>query len=160
MIDFDLLRSFVEFALERPLESVPPEPASGLQVVEALWPLNERFRPHLVRIRALPYASVFEPEADAALAALAKDVNADWSSLPAGAWRVLLERQQQAIMVALANEVSGNAVMQMPSGLSDTQRTVFAALFLLHGMALPWPAEDRSHLELPEGSARASLRLH
>ena len=160
MNNFDLFKAFAERVLGKPLESIAPQPLSGWQAVEALWPLNERFRPHIVRIRVLPYDPAFELEADDAVAALIDDTNASWEGLSAGAWRVLLERQQQAIVVALANETAGNPLMPIPPGLSDVQRTVAVALFLLHGMKLPWPPSDRSGFELPKGSARASLQLH
>lgn len=159
MDKFALMKVFVERSVGRPLESLRPEPLSGWEAVEALWPLNELFSPHLYQIRSLPYDNAFEPDADDAIEALAT-ANASWNSLPAGAWRVLLERQQQGISVALANEQAGRPLIPIPSGLTPDQRTVVVALFLLHGMKLPWPAADRSALELPAGSARATLRRH
>jgi hypothetical protein len=160
MKNFDLFRLFAERILGRPLEQVQPHPMSGWQVVEALWPLNERFRPHAAKIKTLAYDSTFEKEADSAIELLVSDISSSWDSISAGAWRVLLERQQQAIIVALANEKAGNPVMPVPPGFSAAQRTVAAVLFLLHGMKLPWPAADRSGFEVPSGAARESFRIH
>lgn len=157
---FALMKRFVQQATGRPLESLRPESLSGADAAEALWPLNERFRPHLEQIRSLPYDALFEGEANAAIEQLVDKQGADWGELSAGAWRVLLERQQQGIVVAMANERAGNPLMPIPAVLTAAQRTVVVALFLLHGMKLPFPAENRSALELPAGSARASLRRH
>ena len=162
MKNFDLFNEFAEQVLGRPLNTVKPQWMSGWQVVEALWPLNEIFRPVIVRLRTIPYNPEFEVEADAAIALLASNANA-WRSadLPAGALRVLLERQQQMLVVAAANEAAGNMrVMPIPPGFSESQRTVAAVLFFLHGMKLPQPPADRSGFEVPEGSAPESLRLH
>lgn len=144
-----------------PLRSQRPAYLSGWQVVESLWPLNEAFRPKWLMIRGLPYDPLFEHEADEAIAARALGLpGADWESLPAGAWRVLLERQQQAIVVALANETAGNPLMPVPEGFPESARSAAAMLFLLHRMKLPFPVEDRSDMTLPSGSALASLRRH
>lgn len=67
---FDLIKAYVEHALGRPLETCRPVPLTGWQAVEALWPLNERFRPNIHQIRSLPYDAAFEPEADGAIEAL------------------------------------------------------------------------------------------
>lgn len=157
---FDLMRDYIERVTGKPLSTMRPQPLTGFDAVEALWPLNERFRPALARIKSLAYDAAFELEADEAIEGLAKDPIADWSALSAGAWRVLLERQQQGIMVALANEKAGNPLITIPAALTVAQRTAVVALFLLHSMKLPWPPEDRSGFALPAGSARASLRPH
>lgn len=160
MKNFDLFTAFAEKVLGKPLDSVKPQYLSGWQVVEALWPLNERFRSAVERIRTLPYNATFEAEADAAIEVLAENINASWDAVSASAWRVLLERQQQAITVAVANEIAGNPLMPIPPGFSADQRTVAATLFLLHGMKLPFPVADRSGFVVPLGSAPESLRLH
>jgi len=160
MDKFNLMKQYVQRAVGKPLEALRPEPLSGWDAVEALWPLNDLFRPYLHQIRSLGYDKSFEAEADAAIEALTTAGASGWSDLSAGAWRVLLERHQQGIAVALANEQAGNPLMPIPSGLMSEQRTIVVALFLLHGMKLPWPAADRTGLELPAGSAQASLRLH
>lgn len=155
-----LLRSYIESATGRPLETFRPQPLSGWSAVEALWPLNDRFRPVLALIKAIRYEPRFEREADAAIAGLTHQPPDDWAEVSPGAWRVLLERQQQGIMVALANEHAGNTLMSIPVGLSPSQRTVVVALFLLYQMPLPWPPDDRSGLELPIGDPPESLRPH
>ncbi|MGI2325961.1 MULTISPECIES: hypothetical protein [Methylococcus] len=160
MKNFDLFRVFTERALDCSLESLEPQFITGWQGVEALWPLSERFRESLTRIRSLPYDASFEPEADAAIELLIDDPDSSWEHISAGAWRVLLERQQQAILVALANEAAGNSFIPIPPGLSESQRTVAVVLFLLHGMKLPWPPEDRSDFSIPTGGIPSSLRPH
>lgn len=160
MRKYELMATFVEKSLGRSLSEMSSLSLSGWDAVEALWPLNERFQPHMEQIRSLPYDPSFAGEADIAIESLLSPANSDWNALSSGAWRVLLERQQQGIVVALANEHAGNSLMSLPVGLSAEQTTVVVALFLLHGMELPWPPEDRSGLELPPGSARASLRRH
>ncbi len=162
MKNFDLFNEFADKVLGKPINSVKPQWLSGLQVVEALWPLNDVFRPVIARLRTLSYNPEFESEADAAIELLVVNINA-WrdTTLSAGILRVLLERQQQAIVVASANEAAGNMrFMPIPPGFSADQRTVAAVLFLLHGMKLPFPAADRAGFEVPVGSAQESLRLH
>lgn len=161
MKNMELFRAFVLKATGIPLDAMQPVMLSGWEVVEALWPLNERFRHDIHQIGALPYDAGFEAEADAAIvAAVMEAPGSDWSSLSAGAWRVLLERQQQAITVAAVNEMAGNPLMPVPSELPTSARTGAAMLFLLHEMKLPFPAEDRSGFELPAGAAPATLRRH
>ena len=155
-----LFRVFAESILGKPLESFAPTWLSGWECVAALWPLNERFRPAIERIRAIEYDAAFTGEADAAIELLLVNPDASWDNLSSGAWRVLLERQQQAIMVALANEREGNPVMPIPPGFSPQQITVSVTLFLMHGMNLPWSPADRYGFEIPPGSALASLRPH
>lgn len=157
---FDLIKRCIEAATGRPLESMRPEPLRGRAAVEALWSLNDRFRPVIARIRSVGYDGAFETEADDAIAGFALGTRQDWSALSVGAWRVLLERQQQGIAVALAVAGTGTAVMSIPAGLSAAQRKLVVVLYMLHGMKLPHPPADRSGFELPAGSARASLRLH
>ena len=159
-MNFELFKSFAEHILGKPLDTVTPVHLSGWQCVEALWPLNDRFFPAIERIRALPYDATFEAEADSAIEQLVTNLQADWSGVSSGAWRVLLERHQQALVLALANETAGNPLMPIPPGFSSDQTTVAVALFLLHGMKLPFPVADRSGFEIPVGSARATLRPH
>jgi hypothetical protein len=161
-MDMALMETFILQVMGRALDGLKPVPISGWQAVEALWPLNERFRPQVHQIRALPYLAAYEDEADAAIAALALNrPGADWSGLSGEAWRVLLERQQQILTVAVANEVAGNTkFMSIPSGLPKAAWTGFAMLFWLHRMKLPFPVEDRSGYELPAGTPPTSLRRH
>lgn len=161
MEEVDLFRAFIEKELGEPLDSQEPRYLSGWEVVEALWPLNEVFRPHLAQVRSLPYDAAFESEADAAI----KDTTMaawppQWEDLSAGVWRVLFERHIQAILVAATNEAAGNPLMPVPARLPETALTGAAMIFLMHKMKLPWPPGDRAGYELPTGSARASLRRH
>ena len=158
MSKFDLMKAYIERSTGRPISTMQPKPLDGWGAVEALWPLNERFRPNIEQIRSLRYDASFEAEADEAIEQLASDGN--WSTVSAGAWRVLLERHQQGIVVALANERAGNPLFSLPDGLTPGQKTVVVALFLLHGMKLPWPPEDRSGFVVPPGAAPASLARH
>ena len=158
MDNFDLFNEFVLKVLGKPLESTHPVYLTGWQGVEALWPLNEDFRPNIEQIRSLPYDAAFEAKADEAIAIRA--MGSAWPAIEAGTWRVLLERQQQALMVATANEMAGNPLMPVPSGLPKSARTGAAMLFLLHGMKLPFPVKDRSGMTLPLGSSPASLTRH
>lgn len=129
------------------------EKLSGWDVVEILWPLNDMFRPRLREIRSLPYDASFEAAADDAIRAFAETPEAaTWKTIPAGAWRVLLERHQQLLVVAMANEAAGNPMTVMPAGLSQQDRLAGLMLLLLLRMKLPFPAADRSRTELPEGS--------
>lgn len=132
---------------------------SGWQVVELLWPLNERFRPLFQRIATVPYNDAFSADADTAIERMVFD-SADWADLPAGVWRVLLERQQQMLRVALANEMTGTPLMSLPAALPHGALPAAAMLFWLHGMRLPFPPADRSGSALPPAAALASLRPH
>jgi len=126
------------------------QPLSGLDVVEALWPLNDMFRARLGEIGRLPYAAAFESEADAAIIAYSKSPDSGpWKTMSLGAWRVLLERHQQMIVVALANERARNPVTSLPPGLDAADRCTALMLLLLLRMKLPFPVADRSGLKLP-----------
>lgn len=160
MKKFNPLRDFLEAILNAPIETAEPEPLSGWQVICALWPINERFRPRFEHLRSLPYNPAFEAEADQALEHWAKHPGDAWADRSAGCWRVLLERQMQAITLAVVNQAAGNPVMFVPRGLPTSDRTMAAALFLLHAMQLPWPPEDRSNSSLPSTAALETLRPH
>jgi hypothetical protein len=160
-MDMGLFRAFVLRAMGESLDSLPVAWLDGWETVEALWPINERFRPNIHQIRSLPYDKTKEAAADRAIEALVMDwPGADWANLEGSVWRVLLERQQQGIIVALANEAEGKRLMPVPSGLPVSARTGAAMIFLLHQMKLPFPASDRSGFELPVGALPASLRRH
>jgi len=153
----ELLEAYTERELGRPRDGTVPMYLSGMQVVEALWPLNEVFTPLWEQINSVPYESRYEAAADEAIE---RYVFAciPWDGQEPGVWRVLLERQQQAIMVATANEIEGNPVMPIPCGLPESARTGVAMLFLLHRMTLPFPVQDRETLALPTGAHAGSLR--
>lgn len=161
-MDANLLLSFFEAQLGRTLDdSVPPQRLSGMEVIAALWPLNDVFRPRMTRIKTLRYRERFEAEADEAIVQAAFSGSfASWDMLTAGAWRVLMERHVQSLMVAAANEVRGNPLMTVPTGCDEATTRGGAMIFLMHGMKLPWPPRDRSRCELPEGQPTASLTLH
>ena len=126
---------------------------TGWRLVELLWPLNDMFRARLSEFAHLPYDADFEAEADEAIRGYAQTPEAGaWRHLSPGAWRVLLERHQQLIVVAMANEHAGNPMLTLP-GLGRMEETALRAglmLFWLLGMKLPFPVADRSHLVLPD----------
>lgn len=156
----ELIRAYVQSVAGRPLDSFKPAPFSGWQVVEALWPLNERFRPHLAPIRTITYDRLFEGEADLAVEALVLRGD-DWASISPRAWRVLLERQQQLLTVALMLERSGQPMTRVPAELAAGYQSTVAIADVLHGTKLPMPPADRSGFDLPEGAlAESSLRRH
>lgn len=156
----DLFKRFIEHVLGHPPTGKPLF-LSGMEVVEALWPLNEVFRPRFWIIQSLPYDAAFEPEADAAIEAFVFAPSKDaWNSFSAGAWRVLLERHKQAMVVAAANEAAGNPLMPIPQGFPESARLGAAMCFLLHQMKLPFPPEDRSGDQLPPPSAAVPPWLH
>lgn len=160
MNSFDLFRRFAERELGHPLESVRPQSLSGWQVIEALWPLNEVLRPHAGRVGARTYDAGFEPEVDRAIEQFAENAVHAWGELSDGAWRVFLERQRQALLVAAANEKEGNPLMSVPPSFSEEQRSVAAVISLLYQMKLPWPPTDQSRWQPPQGGPPGSLRRH
>lgn len=153
----DVAQRYFEQVTGHALALSRPVPLSGMEVVEALWPLNAVFTPLFARLKTLRYEACFEVDADAAIEA---DPNgSDWSALPLGALRVLLERQQQMLVMASANEAAGNdAVTFIPHDLPAGHRTAAVALLFLHRMKLPWPVADRSQdaalTAAPPGSGR------
>lgn len=136
-----------------------PEFLTGLQVIDALWPLVERLQPLHARLSSLAYDPAFELQADAAIEDLSNNPEALWADLPGDVVRVLSERVQQGITLAAANEAQGNKQF-MPSlpGLTAQDTTVLAALFVLHRMKLPWPPGHQSGFSHPPQSAKAPLR--
>ena len=160
-MNFDLALAYFESVLGRPLEGVAPVSVSGWRVVQILWPLNAIFRPHIARIGTMKYRPAFEAEADKAIEAfVAKPEAAAWAGISPGAWRVLLERHQQMLVVAMANEAKGNPLTKLPQGLPGSAELPGVMLLFLHSMKLPWPPEDRSKLDLPDGPTPTSLRPH
>lgn len=131
----------------------PPnsEPISPDQLLEHLWWLNDVFRPELARIVTLPYDASYEAEADEALSNLARDDNTtSWAHCTPGAWRVLLERHIQMLLVATANMAAGESVITyLPKGMKASDKRIGLALLFLPRMKLPWPPEDRSGFVFP-----------
>lgn len=133
----------------------------GMEVVEALWPINQLFRQHHALIGSIRYSAQFEKEADAALKLFVEGGTWTSDAPSAGAWRVLMERHIQSMTVALANHVQGNKrVMSIPQGLPIPRRTPAAMLWLQWAMVLPFPVEDRASYEWPEASAADKLSRH
>jgi hypothetical protein len=66
----DLYLKYLERCLGKSPDGCEIVALSGGEVVEAMWPLNDRFKPYLHRIAALPYDARFEREADDVIEAL------------------------------------------------------------------------------------------
>lgn len=159
--NIQLAYAYFEQALGHPLQQTSPFPVTGGALLEILWPLNDVFRPFLTRIRTIAYNSRFEESADDAIEHYACDPRPEaWVNLPGETWRVLLERQQQIIVVAIANEKAKKPVTFLPLGLPESYLLGGIMLLLLHSMSLPFPAEDRSRLEFPDRGSPSSLTLH
>lgn len=147
--------------LKQCLGKVPEGPTtlalSGAEVVEALWPLNDRFRPYLHRIATLPYDAGFEKEADDAIERLV--FNGDnWETLSAQAWRVLLERQEQGLIFFQAQP--DEPFVPIPEALAPKHYAAAVWLFVLHQRKLPLPIADRSALAGPANTVPGSLQSH
>ncbi|PKR55507.1 hypothetical protein [Thalassospira marina] len=141
------------------LNETPPKRVEFWTVVEGLWSLNEVFRPHIEAIRTIKYRARSEGAADDAILAFVNFGPAAWTDIPQGAWRVLLERHMQMIVVASANQAAGETTV-IPSSLRDDQLTSYLMLFWLLRMKLPFPAKDRSDFELPASMPDLPLRQH
>ncbi|PHR52925.1 MAG: hypothetical protein COA47_17430 [Robiginitomaculum sp.] len=150
---------YFEHILGKPLEECLPRDVSCKETCAILWQLNDIFRPHIHRIRTLEYFSEKEEEADRAIEVFAfNPVPQAWDNISPGAWRVLLERQQQILVAINVNEIKGRENFTfMPADLPETYLLPGLMLLLLHGMKLPWPPDDRSNLELPEAPENLSL---
>ena len=121
-------------------ETAEPLPVSGRKATELLWPLNAVFRRRLAELENVEYEPRFAAAADSAIDDIAVTMDLDTlDAIPTGAARVLLERHRQMLVVAQANEIEGNPITTLPSGLSDEQQTVGLILLRLRGMTLPWP---------------------
>lgn len=157
--NFDLAVQYMEQVLPVPLSRATPIEVSGWELIEILWPLNQVFRRQIHKIRSLPYRPEFEPMADRAIEEFVFGSGEQaWAAYPGDVWRVLLERHQQLIAVGLANELADNRITVLPAELPASERLPVAMLLLLHSMELPWPPDDRSEFELPEGSPPVPLR--
>lgn len=156
----ELIRTYVQQHTGQQLEAFEPQPFFATQVLEVLWPLNARFRPHLAQIGSVAYAAAFEPEADEAIQALVL-VDDDWSGVSPGAWRVLLERHIQLLFIAQQLAAAGSVMTRVPSGLAKHHQARIAIADLLHAMKLPLAPADRAGFALPEGAqGEPSLRRH
>lgn len=160
---FELQKLLVEQALGRPIETMRPVRMSIEQAMHALWPLNERFRPHLAQIQSLAYDKAVEGDADAAVERWLLDDD-DWRSEPASVWRVLLERHLQVLqLLALKAAEAGSwqaPFIPVPEPAGLALRAKIAAAFLLHSTPLPFPVAERSGAELPQGGMPGTLTRH
>ncbi|EPL7527866.1 hypothetical protein RG484_001609 [Morganella morganii] len=151
----DLMYRFIEKERNTSLDKLPPVPVSGKQASEFLWPLNARFKNKYELIKTATYLCKYEKPADKAIENYVF-LNDSWDKLPLHVWRVLLERQIQALMLFTASDLHQPSVMSVPIGLTADQNTKFAALFWLHGMKLPFPVDQQlsadffsTHPDLP-----------
>src|ERR1017187_1039188 len=146
-----LLMAYIAATLNKmPDKWGKPRTLSGMDVVAALWPLNDMFRPHMADVGLLPYEPSREAEADAAVEGYVVHGVSAWANLPASVWRVLMERHLQALVVASTNEAAGNsAFMTVPAALPEASILGAAMIYMLHGMKLPYPVKQRSADEFP-----------
>jgi len=147
MNNFELLRAFVLQKTGKHIDEAQPIMLNGRQVLEVLWPMNELFSTRIHQINSLAYDAHFEVEADEAIRSLVFDGKA-WDNVSAQAWRVLLERHIQSMMLALSNEMHGNdQFVPFPNTLSDAQMLSVVQIFLMYQMTLPFPLSEQSERE-------------
>lgn len=146
---------------KNPEEWGVPRHVTGMDVVDALWSLNDLFRAHLDEVGKLPYESKHEAEADFAIEGFISHGEVAWNNLHNGVWRVLIERHFQALVAASVNDAAGNtSFMTIPSELPDSALLHVSMIYMLHGMKLPYPVKNRSADEFPQSDAPASRLLH
>jgi len=141
----DLFVKYIRQQVAVDLDSCTLVGLSGSECAQALWPLNEFFRPQLPVITALPYTASFENAADAAIEARVFKGD-QWQAIDAQTWRVLFERHTQAIM--LSQLKADEPLIPIPEQLPDRCYQDAVLLFLLHQMQLPFPLRDQSELEV------------
>jgi hypothetical protein len=160
---FSLQKLLVEQTLGRPLETMRPVRMTIDQATQALWPLNDRFRPHLAQIQSLAYDKALEAAADTAIEGLALR-DADWAAEPPGVWRVLLERQMQVLQLCAVKAAEAGTwaapFIPVPEPAPAPLRAKLAVVFLLHSTPLPFPVADRAGVELPQGNVPGNLTRH
>ncbi|QEW05637.1 hypothetical protein [Nitrincola iocasae] len=144
-MDRELLFQFYDRVIGPNWQTSDPIKLSGWEVVEALWPLNKYFKRYYRNFCTLPYDPAFETQADAAQKRFVFSGN--WGVVSIETWRVILERHQQSLNVALLNEAAGYPLMSVPDRLRSEARTGAAILFLLQQMTLPFEVADRSSFE-------------
>ncbi|WP_147395146.1 hypothetical protein [Azospirillum cavernae] len=151
---FSALMVFLEERTGLPENSWIPMALTAWDLLGALWPMNDVFRPKLIRIRALRYHARFEAEADEAVIAFSRSpVPSTWDSISSGAWRVLLERHLQMVTVCTANATaSEKSIWIIPQELPEGDRTAAAVLEWWLEMKLPWKPRDPGQIELPEAT--------
>lgn len=160
---FELQQQLVERTLGLALESTRPVDMSIEEVTQALWPLNERFRPHLAQIQSLAYDQRLEGAADGAVERLVLH-GAAWDGEPSGVWRVLLERHLQVMqLLALKAGEAGSwtaPFLSVPEPADAALRARLAIVFVLHSTPLPFAVAERSGAALPQGNAPGTLTRH
>ena len=158
---FDLSKIIVERTLGKPLDTMPPVHMTINQAAQALWPLNDRFRPRLEQIQALPYDKAQEAAADAAVERLVLD-DSDWSGEQLGVWRVLWERHSQVLtLLGLKATEAGSwdaPFIPVPEPASASLRNKLAIAFLLHSTPLPFPIAERAGMAQPSPAPGVPLQ--
>ena len=158
----ELAIAYCEKAMGKPISLCKPRALRAGDVMKALWPLNDIFHPVVMRIRSIRYRACFEEDADRAIEDFVALGGAEaWENLPPEVWRVLLERHQQWLIVAAANELAGDDIVTyLPADLAERHWLPALMLDILHGMTLPWPAADRSQSELRAPEPPPNPRRH
>lgn len=159
--DFSALLAFLEQQTGLPENEWTQLPLSPFGLMEALWPMNDVFRPKVIRLKTIRYNSRFEAQADEAVLDFARSLNTkSWESLTSGAWRVLIERHLQMLLVCSANAAANEPVMwTVPHALPKTAYTAAAVLEWWLGMKLLWPPRFSAGLELPEATSQGPIQL-
>lgn len=140
-----------------PNEWAAPKALNGLEVLEALWPLNEVFRPHLAALKTLSYDPAYEAKADAAIKAYLLESPAVWETLDTPVLRVLAERHLQTCLVCATNQAASNLhLMAVPQDLPEASLLGCAMLYWLYAMKLPYPPTLVSDDVFPTASVSAS----
>lgn len=133
----------------------------GMATVAAMWPMNSVFREHHALIGSIAYSPAHEIAADQAIEAFVNGERWTPNDPAPETWRVLMERHLQAVQVALANHLSGNArVVPLPKGLPPALHMPAAMLYLQWAMALPFPVVDRAGHQWSATSPVGNLRRH
>lgn len=163
MTRFEFQKRLVEQTLGCALESTRPVHMNIEQAMQAVWPFNELFRPHMDQIQSLAYDKTLEGAADTAIELWA-ETGKFGDDLPPGVWRVLLERQLQVLqLLALKAAEAGSfdaPFVPVPEPADAALRATLAVVFLLHSTPLPFPIAERSGAALPQGSFPGSLTRH
>lgn len=137
-----------------------PRPVTGDEMLQALWPLNDIFRPHMRDAGALPYEVKYEKAADTAIERYLSEGASAWRELPAAVWRVLMERHTQSLVAASVNDLAGNPMMSVPAELPSNHLHGVAVIYMLHGMKLPYPVKPLSDATLPPAGMNPGPLLH
>lgn len=161
MEKFEFLNAYIAATLNKmPDEWGEPRTFTGLQVVEILWPLNDFFRTQLTANLNVAYQAQYEQQADEAIMAYIMEGSDAWHSLPAGVWRVLLERHLQSLMVASANELNNPNFFTMPKALPEASLLGAAMIYLMYQMKPPFAVKPLTAGALPPIGSAAKPLLH